>query len=181
MEINEITEKTARIMPVEPMASAGSASLGGTEQSLLSALQASSPGISPTASFLSHLEMLQEEYPAEYSKAVASISTHLQADAKTAAADGNTTQADTLNHVASVFESAGQTGKLPTLEALYQAGLSHEHQHGNNSFQQILDAAMPAPSAPSPANDSIESIVDSEVSIALNSLNPPNPLDTLNS
>jgi hypothetical protein len=182
MAINEITEKIPSITPIEPTeptASAGYSSLGATEQSLLSAIEASSSGISPTASFLSHLLMLQEENPTEYSKAVVSISTHLQADAKAAAADGNTTQADALNHVASVFESAAQSGQLPTLDALYQAGLSHDHQHGQDSFQQILNASMLAPAALSPASDSIESIVDSEVSIAISSLNPPNPLDTL--
>ncbi len=180
-EITEIAEKIPGIIPIEPRepaASAGYSSLGATEQSLLSAIEASSPGISPTASFLSHLMMLQEESTG-YSNAMVNISTHLQADAKAAAADGSTTQADTLKHVASVFESAAQSGQLPTLEALYQAGLSHDHQHGQDSFQQILNASMPAPSALSPASDSIESIVDSEVSIALNSLNPANSLDTL--
>ena len=88
--INEIPHEIPSTPLVEPMASAGSSSLGGTEQSLLSALQASSPGISPTAIFLSHLEMLQEEYPAQLAKVETSVAVQLH----TLMAEGTATTKD---------------------------------------------------------------------------------------
>jgi len=163
--INEIPHEIPSTPLVEPMASAGSSSLGGTEQSLLSALQASSPGISPTAIFLSHLEMLQEEYPAQLAKVETSVAVQLHNDASTAADAGNATQADKLNHVAAVFESSAQSGSVPTLDALHDAGLSHNHHHGHDATQ-LDSTAIPAP-APYPATDSIETILNSAVTNAI--------------
>jgi hypothetical protein len=180
--ITEIPHEIPNILPVEPIASAGTSSTGGTEQSLLLAMQASSTGISPTASFLSHLEMLQKSNPIEFSKAAATISEQLQADAKTAALDGNTTQADRLNHVAAVFETSAHSGQLPALDALHQAGLSRHHYHGIDPATLPTPTATPA-STTTPASDSIESIVASAVTNTLDTLNtlnsvinPPNSL-----
>src|SRR5580658_9967981 len=111
--INEIPPEIPSVVPVEPIASAGTASIGGTEQSLLSAMEACSTGISPTASFLSHLEMLQQENPAEFSKVETSVAAQLHDDASRAAMEGNATQADKLNHVATVFEASAESGQLP--------------------------------------------------------------------
>jgi len=163
--INEIPHDIPGVTPVEPLASAGTASIGGTEQSLLSAMEACSTGISPTASFLSHLEMLQQQNPAEFSKVETSVATQLHDDASRAAIEGNDQQADKLNHVATVFESSAQSGLLPTLVELHEAGLSHHHHHGRDSAQ-LDPTAIPAPS---PATDSIEVITASAVSKAIDS------------
>ncbi|HEV1283994.1 MAG TPA: hypothetical protein VNU44_01750 [Bryobacteraceae bacterium] len=166
MNIDAISSVTP-IRPVpEAPASAGTASTGGTEESLLMAMEASSTGISPTASFLSHLEMLQVANPAEFSKVAASISQQLQIDAKTAALDGNVTQADKLNHVAAVFQASVESGQLPTIDSLHAAGVSRDHFHGHETAAGLLKAAIP-----SPASDSIESIIASEVTIAIGSQN----------
>jgi len=168
MTIDPISSAT----PVHPIpeapASAGTASTGGTEESLLMAMEASSSGISPTASFLSHLEMLQQANPGEFSKVAASISQQLQIDAKTAALDGNVTQADKLNHVAAVFQASVVSGQLPTIDALHTAGVSRDHFHGHETAQELL---TPATAIFSPASDSVESIIASEVSTAIGSLN----------
>ncbi len=164
--INEIPTEIPKILPAEPTASAGTASIGGTEQSLLSAREASSTGISPTASFLSHLEMLQQENPAEFSKVETNVAAQLHDDASRAAIEGNEIQADKLNHVATVFESSARTGLLPTLNALHEAGLSQDHFHGHDA--QIDTGAIPPP-APLPASDSIEVILASAVSKAIDS------------
>ncbi|MGA3185978.1 MAG: hypothetical protein ABSF22_02625 [Bryobacteraceae bacterium] len=166
MSISEISGAAPVPLPTPVPASAGTSSTGGTEQSLLSALEASSPGISPTAIFLIQLEQLQKENPVEYAKVAASISTQLQTDAKTAAVDGNPTQANKLDQLATVFDASSQSGQLPTVDALHDAGLSRHHFHGHDSPQ----AAAPTP-AVAPASDSIESIVASEVSNAISSLN----------
>jgi hypothetical protein len=106
-------------------------------------MEADSTGISPTASFLSHLEMLQQENPAEFSKVETSVATQLHDDASRAVIEGNEIQADKLNHVATVFESAAQSGVLPTLDALHEAGLSQDHFHGHDA--QIDTGAIPTP------------------------------------
>jgi hypothetical protein len=165
MNIDAISSVTP-IRPVpEAPASVGTASTGGTEESLLMAMESSSTGISPTASFLSHLEMLQVANPAKFSKVAASISQQLQIDAKTAALDGNVTQADKLNHVAAVFQ-ASVAGQLPTIDALHAAGVSRDHFHGHETAEGLLQAAIP-----SPASDSIESIIAAEVTTAIGSQN----------
>jgi hypothetical protein len=165
MNIPEISGASPIPPIAAPAASAGTSSTGGTEQSLLSALEASSPGISPTAIFLIQLEQLQKENPVEYAKVAASISTQLQTDAKTATLDGNPTQADKLNQLATVFDGSAHTGLLPTVDALHDAGLSREHFHGHDSPH------IATPTVVTPASDSLESIVAGEVSNAISSLN----------
>lgn len=171
--INEIPSEIPAIEPVGPVgpveltASAGTASIGGTEQSLLTAMEASSAGISPTASFLSHLEMIQQENPAEFSKVETSVATQLHDDASRAAIEGEEIQADKLNHVATVFETSAQSGLLPTLDALHEAGLSQDHYHGHDP-SQIDPTALPPP-PPSPGSDSIEVILASAVAKAIDS------------
>jgi hypothetical protein len=167
MNIDALSSVTPIHPVAEAPASAGAASTGDTEESLLMAMESSSTGISPTASFLSHLEMLQQANPAEFSKVAASISQQLQIDAKTAAIDGNVTQADKLNHVAAVFQASVESGQLPTVDALHEAGVSRDHFHGHETAQELLNAAT---AIPSPASDSIESIVASEVTTAIGSL-----------
>ncbi len=168
--ISEIPAEIPLIPPVEPVehiASAGSASTGATEQSLLSAMEDSSTGISPTASFLSHLEMLQQSDPAEFSKVETSVATQLHDDASRAAIQGFELQADKLNHVAGVFESSAQSGLVPTLNDLHDAGLSHHHSHGQDP-SQIDPLAIPPP-PPSPATASIESLTANAVTKAIDS------------
>jgi hypothetical protein len=165
--INEIPSEIPSIAPAEPAASAGTASIGSTGQSLLSAMEACSTGISPTASFLSHLEILQQGDPAEFSKVETSVATQLHDDASRALLEGERTQANTLNHVAALFEASAESGLVPTLDALHAAGLSQDHHHGHDAAQ--IDAtAVPAPT-PSPANDSIEVILAGAVSKAIDS------------
>ena len=167
MSITEISAVEPVSPVTAPAASAGTSSAGGTAQSLLSAMQASSPGISPTAIFLMQLADLQRDFPAEYAQVADRISTQLQNDGQTAAAAGNATQADKLSHLATVFASSAQSGTLPTVDALHEAGLSKDHFHGHGLSQ---DAAL-TPPAPVVASDSIESILASEVSNAITSLN----------
>jgi hypothetical protein len=111
--------------------------------SVAPASQASSSNISPTANFLSQLQQLQQQNPAQFSKVASSIATQLQAEAKTALSNGNTTQANSLNQLARVFQNSAQSGQVPTVQALQQAGLSGHHRH-NGQHADADDAQTPA-------------------------------------
>jgi hypothetical protein len=153
--------------PVQVIATADPSPSSGTEQSLLSVMEAYSAGISPTASVLSHLEGLQQGDPAEFSKVESSVATQLHDDAIRAQFAGETTQANTLNLVAELFEASAESGLVPTLDALHEAGLSQDHNHGHDAAQ-IDSTTIPAP-APLPATDSIEVILAGAVSKAIDS------------
>ena len=139
--INEIPIRDSeKILPAEPTASAGTASIGGTEQSLLSAIgKRLRPASLPLPVFSATWKMLQQENPAEFSKVETNVAAQLHDDASRAAIEGNEIQADKLNHVATVFESSARTGLLPTLNALHEAGLSQDHFHGHDPLKLILE------------------------------------------
>jgi biopolymer transport protein ExbB/TolQ len=108
------------------------------------AVPASSSNISPTANFLSQLEQLQQQNPAQFSKVASSIATQLQADAKTALSNGNTTQANSLNQLAALFQNSAKSGQVPTVEAFEQAGRSGHHHHHDaaSSSSSLLATAV---------------------------------------
>jgi hypothetical protein len=89
--------------------------------------------LSPFAQLMSTLQQLQESNPTEYKQVTQQIATNLQNAAKTATADGNSTQATQLNQLATDFTSASQSGQLPNMQDLAQAigGGHHHHRHSH--------------------------------------------------
>ncbi len=117
--------------------------------------QGDSPDISPAAQFLSMLQQIQQQDPAQFQQIISQITTQLQTAAKNAANGGDTSRADRLNQLASQFQSAASNGQLPSVQTLQQAGLAghHGHHHGGghhgghtsqtdplNAFQQNTNA-----------------------------------------
>jgi hypothetical protein len=111
-------------------ATAGNSSI---DPSSLALPQESNPQISPFAQRLSTLQQLQQSNPAQYQQVTSQIATNLQSAAKTAAANGNTSQASQLNQLATDFSNASQNNTLPNIQDLAQAagGLHGRHHHGH--------------------------------------------------
>jgi hypothetical protein len=168
MNVEAVSSET----PLNPIAdaplSAKIDSVSVSEQSLLSAMDGILPGISPTASFLSRLDTLQQTDPEGFSTVADNMTQLLHMDAKTAALDGNLTQADTLNQVAEVFQASVESGQLPTIDDLHAAGVSSDHFYGHETAAELLNAPI---AIASPASDSIESIIASDVTTAIDLLN----------
>ena len=109
--------------------------------------QDSTPQISPAASFLSQLQQLQQQDPAEFQQVTSNISNQLRQAAQTATSNGNTTQATQLNKLADQFQSASNGGAIPSLQGGGVSGHHHHHhghhsQYGSNSSQGTTDTQM---------------------------------------
>jgi hypothetical protein len=85
--------------------------------------------LSPFAQLMSMLQQLQQSNPTEYKQVTQQIATNLQSAAKTATADGNSTQAAQLNQLATDFTSASKSGQMPNVQDLAQAVGGHHHHH----------------------------------------------------
>jgi hypothetical protein len=92
----------------------------------------SSSSISPIASFLSQLDQIQQQSPAQYTNVASRIATQLQGDATAAQNSGNTAQAKTLTQLATEFQSSAQSGQVPSAQVLQKALAAHHgHHHGH--------------------------------------------------
>jgi hypothetical protein len=92
---------------------------------------------------MSTLQQLQQSNPSEYKQVTQQIATNLQNAAKTATADGNSTQATQLNQLATDFTNASQSGQLPNVQDLAQAvgGGHHHHHHGHAAASSDSDSS----------------------------------------
>ena len=116
-------------------------SAGSRSASPLSALQDSNQ-ISPFAQVLSSLQQLLQQNPTQYQQVTQQIATNLQNAAQAAQAAGNTTQANQLGQLATDFQNASTSGRLPNVSDLAQAmhGHHHHHFHGaGGGLNQLLD------------------------------------------
>jgi hypothetical protein len=120
------------------------------------ATPASTSNISPTAAVLSQLQQSQEQNPGAYSAVATSIAIQLTAHATTTQSNGNTTEANTLNQLATVFQSSAKFGRVPTAHVLQRAGLSGHHPHRGHH-------------ATSSPGDSIASLLATAISKAIGS------------
>jgi len=85
--------------------------------------------LSPFAQLMNTLQQLQQSDPTKYQQVTQQIATNLQAAAKTAQSDGNTTAANQLTQLANDFTTASQSGQLPSIQDLAQAAGGHHHHH----------------------------------------------------
>jgi len=116
----------------------GTSTSSSTASSSLALSQQSNPQLSPFAQLLNTLQQLQQSNPTLYQQVTSQIATNLQSAAKTATADGNTTQAAQLNQLATDFTNASQNNTLPNIQDLAQAmsgghGHHHHHMHASSS------------------------------------------------
>jgi hypothetical protein len=91
--------------------------------------------LSPFAQILSTLQQLQQSNPTQYQQVTSQIATNLQSAAKTATADGDTSQANELNQLATDFQNASQNNTLPNVQDLAQALSGHGHHHHGHHTQ----------------------------------------------
>jgi len=119
-------------------------SSGGIDPSSLTLPQDNSPQLSPFARILSTLQQLQQSDPSQYQQVTSQIATNLQDAAKTAGANGDTSQASELNQLAADFNNASQNNALPNIQDLAQAAYGMQRHHHHHDMQA-------APSDPSGA------------------------------
>jgi hypothetical protein len=95
--------------------------------------RAGTAAISPLAQFMSRLQQLQQQNPDLFKQVAANLATRLQKAAQNAQSSGDTTRAAQLNQLATVLRSSAQSGQLPSLQDLQQAGFgeAQHHQFGN--------------------------------------------------
>jgi hypothetical protein len=91
--------------------------------------------LSPFAQILSTVQQLQQSNPTQYQQVTSQIATNLQSAAKTATADGDTSQANELNQLATDFQNASQNNTLPNIQDLAQALSGHGHHHHGHHVQ----------------------------------------------
>jgi hypothetical protein len=106
--------------------------------------------LSPFAQILSTLQQLQQSNPTEYQQVTSQIATNLQSAAKTATTDGDTSQANELNQLATDFQSASQNNTLPNVQDLAQALSGHgHHHHGYHTQSSSGDSSGTSTNTPS--------------------------------
>ena len=109
---------------------------GNASQISFNAPQDIASDISPAARFLSRLQQLEQTDPAQFQQVISNLVQQLQTAAQTAEKNGNSSQADQLNTLASQFQSAAVNGQTPTVQDLQQAGLAGHHHHGHHHGTQ---------------------------------------------
>jgi hypothetical protein len=133
-------------------------------------LRESSSSISPTASFLSQLDQIQQQSPAQYSNVATSMATQLKADATAAQNSGNTAQAKTLTHLATEFQNSAQSGQVPSAQVLQKALAGHDgHHHGHHA--EAAGSSTSTSTTPS----SVGSLLSTALSNAIRSTSLPTP------
>jgi len=140
--------------------------------SLLNALQPDSNQLSPFAQLMSTLQQLQQSNPTEYKQVTQQIATNLQGAAKTATADGNSTEASQLNQLATDFTNASQTGQLPNVQDLAQAvgASSGHHHHHHHAEAASSDSTTGSSSDSTSSTSSGPNVVNPQIQQMLNAM-----------
>jgi hypothetical protein len=116
--------------------------------------------LSPFAQLMSTLQQLQESNPTEYKQVTQQIATNLQNAAKTATADGNSTQATQLNQLATDFTTASQSGQLPNVQDLAQAiGGGHHHHHHSHAAASDADSSSSSTTSSSTTSNQLSQLL----------------------
>jgi hypothetical protein len=130
VNINPVSSLFPSIIPQNSNTIANNA--GNSNSVSSAAAQTDASGISPSASFLSELQELQQQNPGQFSHLVSQIAGKLQTAAQQASASGNTTKAHQLTTLATEFENSASGGAIPTPQQLQQSGLGGYHHHGGH-------------------------------------------------
>lgn len=106
--------------------------------------RAGTAAISPLAQFMSRLQQLQQQNPDLFKQVAANLATRLQKAAQNAQSSGDTTHAAQLNQLATVLRSSAQSGQLPSLQDLQQAGFGEaQHHQSGNVLASVLGTGEP--------------------------------------
>jgi hypothetical protein len=163
MSISAITNMLSYLpQPVGSIANAASNFLnsGATSSSSATPATSSTPAattqLSPVGSLLNQLQQVLQSNPAKFAKVTAAISTKLQKAAVQVQANGDAGLANKLNALAQTFQTASQTGQMPSLSSLQAAvtgsssqgtGLAAAYQAASQNSMNVLSAvtaSMPA-------------------------------------
>ncbi len=163
MNLGAITNMVSSYLPQPVGSITGIAGnfFGGSVQGAATATSsqpAATTQLSSIGSLISNLQNLAQSNPAKFSKITAAIGNKLQTAAGKAQAKGDTTLANTLTSLAQQFQTASQTGQMPSLSSLQSAftgetsavpatGLAAAYQaHSQSSLNVLsaLNASMPA-------------------------------------
>jgi hypothetical protein len=122
MNISAISSLLSGWAQPHRMAGADAAGLGSADRSGSVPEPAGSAEISALARFLSRLQQLQESNPDQFKAAVSEVASGLEKAAQAAQSGGDAARAGHLGQLATEFRSAAQSGRLPTVQDLRQAG-----------------------------------------------------------
>jgi hypothetical protein len=137
-------ENAAATSPLNGTASTAGASVAG---------QSDSSRISQLGQLIGTLQQLQKTDPAQYAQVTQQIATNLQADAKTAQTQGNSSEAKQLTALAADFSSSSRSGEVSTLmqDLTPAAGAGH-HRHGSGVASMSVSATDSTAAADGAAN-----------------------------
>jgi len=108
--------------------------------------------LSSVGSLISQLQQLVQSNPAKFAKVTAAIASKLQGAAGKVGANGDTTLANKLSAAAQEFQTASQTGQMPSLsnlQAIFSGGIGNPaqslaaaYQNASQSSMHVLSAMM---------------------------------------
>ncbi|HZU26346.1 MAG TPA: hypothetical protein VFA04_12545 [Bryobacteraceae bacterium] len=102
------------------------------QSSATSSPQDPAPQLSPLSDFLNNLQTLQQRNPAQFKEVTHAIAARLQQAAAQATSQGDTTKATALNKLASDFQTASQTGTMPSTDQLQTDASALKGHHGHH-------------------------------------------------
>jgi hypothetical protein len=143
MNISAVSSLFPNWAQLQPTNSSIATSSGGTSLAALAAQPAATAQISPAAQFLSMLQQIQQQNPAQFKQVAAKIAVGLAKQAQQAQSEGNTAGATQLNQLAADFQNSAKTGQLPPIQDLQATGMgTHNHHHPvTNLLNGIMGAA----------------------------------------
>ncbi len=106
----------------------------------LAAQPAATAQISPAAQFLSMLQQIQQQNPAQFKQVAAKIAVGLEKQAQQAKSDGNTAGAAQLTQLAADFQNSSKTGLLPPIHDLQAMGMVTPDRH--HPIGQLLNGVL---------------------------------------
>ncbi len=108
--------------------------------------------LSPFSQMMNTLQQMQQSNPAEFKQVTAQIASSFETAAKTAAADGNTSAANQLNALATVFTNASTSGQPLNMQSVAKAmgGGGHHHHHHGGGGESSSSSSSSSTAAASP-------------------------------
>jgi hypothetical protein len=161
MSISAITNMLSCLpQPVGSIANAAGSLFGSgaasSSSSTPGSFSAATTQLSPVGSLINRLQQVLQSNPAKFAKVTAAIATKLQKAAGQVEANGDRALANKLSTLAQAFQTASQTGQMPSLSSLQATltagnsqapGLAAAYQTASQSSMNVLSAItanMPA-------------------------------------
>ncbi|HXN49630.1 MAG TPA: hypothetical protein VN893_23465 [Bryobacteraceae bacterium] len=145
MNIGAVSSLLPSFVQSPANATGSASSTGGLSLADLAAQPAATAQISPAAKFMSMLQQIQQQSPAQFKQVAAKIAAGLEKQAQQAQSDGNTVGAAQLNKLAADFQNSANTGQLPPVQDLQAMGAAAHNQH--HPIVNLLSGVMGAAGA----------------------------------